>query len=95
MKSKENIEATFRKKIVVDGDGIAYLPFEVLLKEVENDTKLKRKKDNVIKLASYEANYESSPQTILQAYTLWKRPLACFHGSTEINDCLIRISKDF
>ena len=38
---------------------------------------LKKAKRRVIELIAYEAYAESSPQAILQTYTLWKRPRAC------------------
>ena len=49
--------------------------------EINNDAELKKAKEEVIRLASYEANYESNPQSILQAYTLWKRPIKCYDVS--------------
>ena len=38
---------------------------------------LKKAKKRVTKLIAYEAYAESSPQAILQTYTLWKRPRVC------------------
>ena len=38
---------------------------------------LKQAKTRVTKLIAYEAYAESSPQAILQTYTLWKRPRVC------------------
>ena len=40
-------------------------------------SELRKAKRRVTKLIAYEAYAESSPQAILQTYTLWKRPLAC------------------
>ena len=39
---------------------------------------LRQAKKDVIKLITFEAYAESSPQAILQTYTLWKRPSQCF-----------------
>ena len=38
---------------------------------------LKQAKTDVIKLLQFECYGESSPQSILQTYTLWKRPIQC------------------
>lgn len=70
------------KKSVVNVEPIFDSVFkEIILSEI-NDYKsngdfIGMKRD-VTKLISYEAYGESSPQAILQSYTLWKRPLICF-----------------
>ena len=46
--------------------------------EINNDEELKTAKKSVTHLISYEVYGESTPQAILQAYTLWKRPTVCF-----------------
>ena len=55
---------------------------QVLSDELNNqrikDPQLRAAKEQVIKLISFEAYCESSPQAILQMYTLWKKPQACF-----------------
>ena len=51
---------------------------EMITDEIKQDQELKDTEAKVIRLVSYEAYCESIPQAILQAYTLWKRPLACF-----------------
>ena len=43
---------------------------------------LKKAKREILRLISYEAYAESSPQAILQATTLWKRPLTCITVNT-------------
>ena len=49
--------------------------------DIKNDAALIQAKKELTKMISYEALYEANPQVILQAYTLWKRPLKCFEAS--------------
>ena len=51
---------------------------ETIKEGIPKDEVLRKAGDKVIKLMAYEAYGESLPQAILQAYTLWKRPFACF-----------------
>ena len=51
--------------------------------EIKNETDLKKVREEVITLAKYETNYESNPQAILQAYTLWIRPTKCYEFNVE------------
>ena len=57
--------------------------------ELENDEDLKRRMKKVTKLLRFESYCEALPQAILQAYTLWKRPLACFE-LFDFNNCKSR-----
>ena len=54
---------------------------EEMKNEIKNDGDLKKVREDVTRLVSYEANYESNPQSILQVYTLWKRPIKCYEVS--------------
>ena len=49
---------------------------------MEKDKDLCRTKDEVTALVKFEVYAESTPQAILQAYTLWKRPIQCFQANT-------------
>ena len=46
------------------------------------DETLKKAKNDVVRTISFEAYCESCPQAILQMYTLWKKPIACFSWSS-------------
>ena len=48
----------------------------------KNHPELLKAKESVLKLIAYEAYAESSPQAILQFYTLWKRPWTCISLET-------------
>ena len=55
--------------------------YEEMISKIQKPLKLhdslKQAKADVIKLIQFECYAESSPQAILQTYTLWKRPIQC------------------
>lgn len=52
-----------------------------------HDKTLKSAQMDVVKIISFEAYCESSPQAIPQMYTLWKKPKACILWSSTIGKC--------
>ena len=48
--------------------------------EEQNDGK-KLEKGKITILITYETYCVAYPQSVLQAYTLWKRPIHCFEGN--------------
>ena len=47
-------------------------------RDLLSNEELKDAKNDQLKLIAFEAYCESSPQAILQTYTLWKKPFSCY-----------------